>query len=227
MTTTTRRSLDQQHSIVEAAHCYGVVLDTREIFLYGEVDEVGELGNQFVTNMRILLSRSSSVPIVIHQHSLGGDWSCGMMIYDSIISCSCPIIFVCHGVAASMGTVIPMACIAHGDAYVINMPNCDWLIHDGTTGINQGLTMKQARAWAAWEDRTAKIMTQWYVEACSRGKMFEGKTKSQIKAKIKSKLNLDEDWWLTAREAVDYGFADAVLGDEGFESIKSIKEHWS
>lgn len=226
MTTTTRRSLDQQHSIVEAAHGYGVILDTREIFLYGEVDAEGVLGNQFITNMRILLSKSSSKPIVIHQHSLGGDWCTGMMIFDSILSCPCPIIFICHGIAASMGSIIPMACVSHGDAYIINMPNCDWLIHDGTTDISEGLTMKQARSWASWEERNTKTMREWYVQACSRGKVFEGKTKPQIRARIKSRLNLDEDWWLTAREAVDHGFADAVLGDENFESIISIKQHW-
>lgn len=226
MTGTTRRSLDQQHSIVEASHCYGVILDTREIFIYGEVDDIGEMGNQFVTNMRILLSRDMFKPIVIHQHSLGGDWSTGMMVYDSILTCPCPIIFICHGIAASMGSIIPMACISHGNAYVINMPNCDWLIHDGTTGINESLTLKQAKSWALWEDRTSKTMREWYVKACKRGEVFEGKTDGQIRAKLKSKLNSDEDWWLTAREAVEYGFADAVLGDKHFESIRAIKEHW-
>lgn len=225
MTTTTRRSLDQQHSIVEAAHGYGVILDTREIFLYGGVDEEGILGNQFITNMRILLSKSHSQPIVIHQHSLGGDWACGMMIFDSIKTCPCPIIFICHGIVASMGTVIPMACIGRED-YIISMPNCDWMIHDGTTGIHSGLTMKQARSWASWEERVSKSMREWYVEACSKGEKFEGKSRSQIRAKIKSKLDADEDWYLSPREAVEYGFAHAVLGDEGFESVESIKKHW-
>jgi len=224
--TTTRRSLDQQHSIVEAGHCYGVLLDTREIFIYGEVDGEGELGNSFVTNMRILLSKSAIKPIVIHQHSLGGDWCTGMMIFDSILSCPAPIIFVCHGLAASMGSIIPMSCIKHGNAYIVNMPNCDWLIHDGTTDISDGLTMKQARSWAVWEERNTKTMREWYVDACSKGREYQGKNKSQIRAKIKSKLNSDEDWWLTSREAVDHGFADAVLGDAGFESIEIIKNHW-
>lgn len=221
-----RRSLDQQHSIVETGHSYGIILDSREIFLNGEVDTEGVLSNKFLTNIRILTSKSKTEPIIIHQHSLGGDWSCGMMIYDSIRYCPCPIIFICHGIAASVGSVIPMACISHGNSYIINMPNCDWLIHDGTSGVGSGLTIRQAKSWVDWEENNLKIMREMYVEACCRGEAFKGKNKSQIRSKIKSKMNSDEDWWLSARDAVYYGFADAVIGDHGFESIDSIKEYF-
>lgn len=223
---TTRRSLDQQHSIIEAGHCYGVLLDTREIFIRGEVDGEGELGNAFSINLRILLSKSKEQPIVIHQHSLGGDWSCGMMIYDSIVTCPAPIIFVCHGIAASMGSIIPMACVEHGNAYRINMPNCDWLIHDGTTDICDAHTYKQSKAWGNWEERTRKSMLDWYVESCKEGEFHSGKTDNQIRAYIKKQLDNKEDWWLSSREAVEHGFADAVMGDEGFESINVIKGCW-
>ena len=222
-----RRNLDQQHSIVEAVHSYGIILDSREIFISGEVDGEGLLGNYFLANMRILLSRSTTDPIIIHQHSLGGDWSCGMMVYDSITSCPCPIIFVCHGLAASMGSIIPMACVEHGNAYRINMPNCDWLIHDGTTDISDGLTIKQSKSWAKWEDRTRNTMMDWYLSACKNGDFYAGKTDRQIKAYIKKQLDNKEDWWLSARESVQHGFADAVLGDEGYESISVIKDSFS
>lgn len=221
--TTKRRNLDQQHSIVEAAHCYGVILDTREIFLYGEVDGEGLLGNSFVNNMRILLSRSATEPIVVHQHSLGGDWACGMMIFDSIITSTCPIIFVCHGIAASMGSIIPMSCVKHGNAVRVNMPNCDWLIHDGTTDIHDGLTIKQAKSWAGWEDRTRKVMMEWYADACF-GSNFHGESsKNKVRAYIKRQMGNKEDWWLDAHESADHGFVDGVLGEEGFETIADIK----
>jgi ATP-dependent protease ClpP protease subunit len=86
--------------------------------------------------------------------------------------------------------------------------------------------MKQAKSWAKWEGRTEKTMRELYVEACMRGSKFEGRTRSQVRARIKTKLDSDEDWYLSPREAVEYGFADAVLGDEGFESIEYIKKHW-
>ena len=219
----TRRSLDQQHSIVAAGHDYGIILDSREIFIYGETDMEGEMGTTFVTSMRILLGRSTTEPIIIHQHNLGGDWCCGMMIYDMMVTCPCPIIFMCHGLAASMGSIIPMACVAHDDCCIVNMPNCSWLIHDGTTDIHPGLTIKQAKSWAGWEDKTRVVMMDWYVTACKRSSLHKNKSDKAIRNFIEKKMNENEDWWLTAREAVDQGFANAVLGDEGYETINKIK----
>jgi ATP-dependent protease ClpP protease subunit len=31
------------------------------------------------------------------------------------------------------------------------------------------------------------------------------------------------DWWMDAEEAVFYGFADGVLGQEGFENLDKIR----
>ena len=36
-----------------------------------------------------------------------------------------------------------------------------------------------------------------------------------------------EDWWISAKEAVENGFADVVLGDKKYESINSIKKNVS
>ena len=36
-----------------------------------------------------------------------------------------------------------------------------------------------------------------------------------------------EDWWVSGEDAVENGFADAVLGDNKYESINSIKYHVS
>ena len=222
-----RRSLDTQHSIVEAAHEYGIILDSREVFIYGGVDEEGELGDKFLKNMRMLEQRHSDKPIIIHQFSVGGDWSCGMSLFDTIVTCPCPILFVCHGLAASMGSVIPMACAKHENSYRVNMPNCDWMIHDGTTDIVSGHTIKQSKSWAAWESRTGIQMMDFYVAACCNGEKYVGKTHGQIRTLIKKKLDSKEDWWLSAREAVEHGFVNAVLGDEGFESIPFIIKNWN
>ena len=229
----THRTLDQRHDIAESAHDYGIIFDSREIFLSGEVDDDGDLGNKFITNMQLLKAQSAIEPIVIHQHSLGGDWACGMMIFDAILACECPIIFICHGITASMGTVIPMACIQHGNAYVVNMPNCSWMIHDGTTDITSDMTYRQSRSFVPWEDRTRQDMLQWYTAACSRGTILEGKPDKKIVAFIQKQMEQKEDWWLSAREAVEYGFADAIMGDGpdetgvGFANIPEIKKHWT
>jgi len=219
-----RRNLDQQHSIVEAAHEYNIMLDSREIFLHGEVGE--DLSKGFLTNLQILLSRTDEAPITIHQFGLGGDWCSGVAIFDAITLCPCPIVFVCHGIAASMSSIIPMACSQREQAYCINMPNCDWLIHDGTTGIMQDMTHKQAQSWSEWEKRLKEDTLDWYTLSCSEGEVYKNRSDKQIRASIKQKLDSKEDWWLTAREAVEHGFADAILGDEGFASLKEIRSEF-
>jgi ATP-dependent protease ClpP protease subunit len=32
------------------------------------------------------------------------------------------------------------------------------------------------------------------------------------------------DWYLDAQEAVDYGFADGILGTKGFETFEALRE---
>ena len=51
---------------------------------------------------------------------------------------------------------------------------------------------------------------------------------SKIQAsRIKSMFSKREDWWISAEEAVENGFADALLGDKKYKSINSIKQHVS
>jgi len=219
-------TLDQAHCVVEAAHEYNVILNSREIFIHGETDEGGDMGDSFLKNLRILLGRDSVKPIVIHQHNTGGDWACGMVIRDAIATCPVPIVFICHGIAASMGSIIPMGCHKHSDAYVINMPSADWMLHEGYTEIS-GCTMKQARSWHDWEERTNKDMLEWYVLALKKGERCEGWSDNKIKSHIVKKMLMKEDWWLSAREVVESGLADAILGDKGFESVEDILSHWN
>jgi ATP-dependent protease ClpP protease subunit len=40
---------------------------------------------------------------------------------------------------------------------------------------------------------------------------------------FKKKLEQKVDWWLTAEEAVYYGFADGVFGQPGYETLNKIR----
>jgi len=229
-----KRTVNQWHYIVESIHDYNVLLDTREIFIHGCLDEIDDSGvdhimaNKFVKNMRLLETLpAADKPIIIHQHSVGGDWSSGMMMFDTIVSCRCPILFIYHGEACSMGSIIPQACAVHKNAYRVIMPNVLFMVHDGTTGIDTNFTRKKTKSWAAIEEKLDKQMMEIYCRACANGeffKNFEGNVK--IKQYIREQLDKSEDWWLNARETVFYGFADAVMGDEGYESIDDILQNW-
>ena len=100
-------------AIIAEAHDSGIIASTREIFLhnYFEEEDPGidyRASTKFLTNLRILEGQNHK-PIIIHQHSTGGEWHAGMAIYDAIKGSPCSFIFICHGICASMGSIIAQA----------------------------------------------------------------------------------------------------------------------
>ena len=220
----TKKGRNQKHDIIEEIHNYNLCLDTREIFLHGEPGEDNSdsgvefrMANRFLKNIRFLEAAGDD-PIVVHQHSVGGEWSDGMMIYDISTHCQCHIIFIMHGDACSMGSIIPQA----ADTRII-MPYCTFMIHDGSTNLTG--THKQIQSAAQLEEKWREQMLEIYSSVCINGHYFqkEQTTAKKVREYIIGKMNEKEDWWLTAREAVAFGFADAVLGDEGYETIEGIR----
>jgi ATP-dependent protease ClpP protease subunit len=221
----TKKGRNQKHDILEEIHGYNMCLDTREIFLHGEPGEECEdsgvdfrMANRFLKNIRFLEAAGDD-PILIHQHNIGGDWSEGMMIYDAITQCQCHIICIMHGQATSMGSIIPQA----ADTRII-MPYCIFMIHDGF--INLTGTHKQVQSAAQLSEQVRDQMLDIYASVCINGHFFqkEQATAKKVREYIINKMNEKEDWWLNARESVAFGFADAVLGDEGYETINFVKE---
>jgi len=203
--------MTSKSSMIEDAHSYNLMVDRREIFVHGSYSpEDGDPGvdwrmaNTLVKNLRILEAISSN-DITIHQMSIGGDEESGYMMYDAIKQSECHITIYTHGVAASMGSIVPQAADK-----IVTMPNCCWLIHKGTTGIGGHLTRTQTKSWSDWENYADKRMIDVYLERCKKSIYFKGRKESQVRAMLKRKLESKGDWFLTSEEAVEYGFADSV-----------------
>ena len=213
---------------ITEAHENGIIASTREIFLhnYFEEEDPGldyRTSTKFLTNLRILESQNHK-PIIVHQHSTGGEWHAGMAIYDAIVNSPCKFVLVCHGICASMGTIIAQAPLGKG--LRVSMPNCDWLIHDGSCSVEG--TYKQAFSTYEFEKTVLDRSYEIYVGACEQaGSYFKGRKKNAAKNFIKRQLNLKEDWWLSSSDAVFYGFADGVFGEEGFNSLEEIMKNVS
>ena len=212
-------------SIVSEAHEYDVITAKREIFLHSYYDGEDDAGieyrvaNRFLKNLKILESLSNE-PIIIHQHSVGGEWECGMVIYDSLVATSCPLVFICHGVAASMGSIIPQAVYRKGIR--LTMPSCCWLVHEGyeeTSG-----TVKQFNSYHEFSKTTMVQLYNIYCDRClGSGDFFSEMSEKQCKSYLKRKLKSKEDWWFTAEEAVSYGFADGIFGMGKYGTMDNIK----
>jgi ATP-dependent protease ClpP protease subunit len=61
-----------------------------------------------------------------------------------------------------------------------------------------------------------------FVNACKKGAAFKGKKPAEIKAILKRRLNVKEDWILDGYQAVEYGFADVVFGKGQNSSIENL-----
>ena len=215
-----KQSLDDLECLGESS----VLTSSREIFLYSHYDGSEEAGidyrcaNKFLMNLRYLESLNSD-PVIVHQSTIGGDWNYGMMIYDAIKESACKFVFISHGICASMGTLIIQSVKDKGVR--VTMPNCDWLIHEGTTGLSG--TYKQLSSQYEYEKRILDKMYDVYTGVVGgKGSFFQDMTKPSIKKFLKRKFTSKEDWYLDAPESVAYGFADGVIGQKGFESIEKI-----
>ena len=213
-------------SDISEAHDNDIIVASREIFLHGEIVDgedsgiTSKISNRFLKNLQIL-ENIDKTPIIIHQYSIGGEWESGMMIYDMIQHSVSPFIFICHGLAASMGSVIPQA--VYNKGLRLTMPNCYWLIHEGEQSMSG--TAKQVQSYFEFSKLHKSHMYNIYSTVCfDTGERFKDMTKAKTKAFIRRKLESKEDWWLTAEEAVTHGFADGLIGSKKYPSIEAIRK---
>jgi len=210
----------------QSVHENSIILESREIFLYsmGQGDEDESIDHQtfgeFLKNLRIL-ENCSSKPIIIHQYSIGGYCTVGMAIFDVIKQSKCKFLFLCHGAAGSMGSIIPQA--VFGKGYRITYPNCEWMLHEPVIST-EGSTRNMSSVIEA-TSRFTTTMYDIYTDVCQHGSYFKDEKYSKVKSYIKRRISSKQDWYLTAKEAVEYGFADAVFGDPGYETIAKIKSY--
>lgn len=209
---------NQKSLILNEVHDSDVLLDTREIFFHSfyEQDDPGVDYRQadiFIKNLRMLLSLSSEKPILVHLNSIGGDWHAGMAIYDAILTCPAPVTILGYGIVASIATVILQA----ADTRVL-MPNTSFLIHYGYESMFG--THTEAMSYGEFAAKCRERMLDIYCKSTIKTPLFKNEKLARqfIDAKIKDK----SDWWLTAQEAVNYGFADGIFQQPGFEEISSF-----
>ena len=206
-------------------HTYGVDIKTREIYLHGQhgsfEDDPGveyRMATTFIKNLRFL-DAAKKEPILIHMHSLGGNWGDGMAIYDAICACRSHITILAYGQAESMSSII----LQSADNRVM-MPNAYFMSHFGNSNISGSYLDSQN--WAKFENVILDVMMDIYTEKCSKGKYFQEKYKEVTSKKVKSFLmnKLKQgDWYINAHESVYYVFSDGVLGGRKFPSISKLK----
>lgn len=206
-------------------HSYNIDPKNREIFLHSYIgDNEEEAGVDyrsavvFEKNMRYL-NIISNEPILIHMHLPGGDWEDCLGIYDTIQYSKSKTIILAYGKVQSSSSVILQA----ADLRIL-MPNVNMLIHYGSISLDSEHS-KAAASSVKWNERESDKMIDIFTERCIQGEMAKSKNWKKMIAKkhIQAQLASQCDWILTAKEAIEYNFADGILGEKKYPQIDSLK----
>lgn len=206
-------------------HNYGIDVDNRELYLHSYFDTPEEYGVDyrsaitFEKNLRYLNTISLD-PILVHMHLPGGDWQDCLGIYDNIKNSKSAICIVAYAKVESSSTVLLQA----ADLRILSA-NTNFLIHYGSISVEN--EHKAALSMVHWSEKESEKMIDIFTERCMNSKICKEKNWKKMMAKkhIITQLASKRDWILSADEAVDYGFADGILGSKKFPNIDYIKNY--
>jgi ATP-dependent Clp protease protease subunit len=143
----------------------------------------------------LLDADKSGEEIKFYINSPGGVVTSGMVIYDTMRMMKSPVSTICMGLAASMGSILLSGGVKgkrliypHGEV-MIHQPSLGGYIQ----GVSADLEI-QAKQTQRVKEIGAKILA----ENCA-------KTIDRIMK------DFDRDYWMDAKEAVDYGIVDKVI----------------
>jgi len=172
---------------------YSRLLKDRVVMLNGPVEQTS--ANLIVSQMLFLESEDSSKDITFYINSPGGVITDGMSIYDTMQYIKPDVTTVVMGQACSMGSFLAQAG-APGKRLLL--PNSRTMIHQPSGGARGQasdieIQYKEIQYWK-------KQLTELYVKHNTAKKTFK-----QLEA------DMDRDYFMTAKEAVDYGLADKIV----------------
>ena len=169
---------------------YSRLLKERVVFLIGPLND--HVANLVIAQMLFLESTNKEKPINFYINSPGGSVTAGMSIYDTMQLIKCPVHTIVIGMAASMGSFLASAG-EKGKRMVL--PNSRHMIHQplgGTSGQASDVEI-QYKELQYWKE----TLTDIYVK-------HTGVDRDKI-AK-----DMDRDFFMSAKESIEYGLADFI-----------------
>ena len=207
-------------------HEFNINAVSREIYLHGyrdsewnenEEPEVDyRMATKFIKNLTFLNNQGKE-NILVHQQTCGGDYNHGMAIYNAIQASKAPVTILCYAHSRSMSSITLQAAKCR-----VLMPDCLFMVHEGSCGGED--TCKGMRTFMEEVDKATDRMMDVYSERCEGSEGFDGMSRDQIEKYIRKKMDMKQEWFMDAEEAVRYGFADGVFGTKGFETLAKIRK---
>jgi len=172
---------------------YSRLLKDRILFIGTPIDDY--VANLVIAQMLFLQMEDKDKDINVYINSPGGSVTAGLAIYDTMQFIKCDIATYCVGQAASMGAVL-LAAGTKGKRFVL--PNSRVMIHQPWGGV-QGAAADisiQAKEILTLRDKINNILAH---------------HTSQTLEKIEK--DTDRDYFMSAKEAKDYGIIDEVVSN--------------
>lgn len=166
------------------------LLKDRIIFITGQFDD--QMANVVVAQLLFMEMLDEDVDIYMYINSPGGQVSSMYAIYDCMNYIKNDVVTLGFGNVASAASFI-LAAGAKDKRYIL--PNCEVMIHELSGGVQGKATDMEINLKHSLKLR--EKMSNHYVEMT--GQSLE---------KVKS--DMERDYWMDAKEAVEYGLADKI-----------------
>ena len=167
------------------------ILNTRKIFLWGQVDDVS--AKHVIERLLYLELKASNKEIQLIINSPGGYVTSGFAIYDAIKGITSPVSTICTGFAASMGSIL-LSAGSKGRRFVL--PHARVMIHQPSGG-------------AGGPASNIQIQMEEIIKTKKLGAEILAANCNQPVEKIMKDFN--RDYWMSADESIDYGIVDGKL----------------
>lgn len=170
---------------------YSRLLKERIVFLGGPIND--DVANLVIAQFLFLASEDPKKDISFYINSPGGVVTSGLAILDTMRHIQPAVSTVCVGMAASMAAVL-LSAGEKGKRFAL--PNAEVMIHQPSGG---------AEGMAADIEITAKQILK------LRGRLNQILAKNTGQKLEKIEKDVDRDFFMDAKESVEYGIIDKVL----------------
>ncbi len=170
---------------------YSRLLKDRIVFIGGPIDDA--VSTVVIAQLLFLQSESAEKDISVYINSPGGVVTSGLAIFDTMQYIKCDCATYCIGQAASMGAVL-LAAGTKGKRFAL--PSSRIMIHQPSGGA---------------EGQAADIRIQ--ADEIIRNRAYLNKILHDATGKTMNVIerDTDRDFFMSAKEAKDYGIIDEVL----------------
>ncbi|MFZ9745400.1 MAG: ClpP family protease [Opitutaceae bacterium] len=168
-------------------------LEQRKIFLWGAVTD--ETAKDITEKLLYLEASAPGKDITFYINTPGGSITAGMAVYDTIQLISSPVTVVVTGMAASMGSIL-LSAAPKGRRLLY--PHSRVLIHQPLISGRMIGPASDINIQAQEMEKLRAELNQ--ILATASGQPLE-----------RINRDTDRDFYLTAREAIEYGLADRIV----------------